>query len=504
MKEPLLRIEQMSKRFGSVRALDGISVEIHAGEVIGLVGANGSGKSTLLKVLSGLCQPDSGRIVLRDKDLRLNGIADAASAGIGMVFQELSLLPNLSVAENIMLGHEDAALRAGFYDWKALRALAAVQLGKLGSGISPSARTDTLSFAEQQVVELAKVLAIEERSQNAPVILLDEPTSMLDAAHTEVVLAQIERLRGRASVLFVTHRLDEALRVCDRIWVLSEGRCVAQRDRTNFNIADLQQHMLGHTSAVARSDPGEPAHQNTKSSLSVRALSRRHDYCNISFDLSNGEILGIAGMAGSGRESLCRALFGIEPPDSGEIVVDGQVLQLGEPADAVRLGIGYVPAERRTEGIVAGLSILENMTLARLGGSCRSLFADHAREKALVAHWIAQLHITPDAMTTPAQHLSGGNQQKVVLGKWLVAGTPKVLILDHPLRGLDVGAQRDITGMIRTLAQSGICILLIADTYEELISLSDHIMVMKDGTVSGHFPVGATKPTELQILERMV
>lgn len=503
MTHPVLRVEQVSKSFGGIRALDDVSIEIRASEVVGLIGANGSGKSTLLKVLSGLCQPDSGRITLRGEILKLKGVADAAKAGIGMVFQELSLLPNLSVAENIMLGHEDAALRAGFYDWKALRALAAVQLGKLGSRISPSARTDSLSFAEQQVVELAKVLAIEERSQNEPVILLDEPTSMLDAAHIEAVLEQIDRLRGRSSVLFVTHRLDEALRVCDRIYVLSEGRCVAQRDRANFSIADLQQHMFGHKLGVARSDPGESSHPKTKSGLSVRALCRLPSYRDISFDLSNGEILGIAGVAGSGRESLCRALFGIEPPDSGEIVLDGQTLQLGEPADAVRLGIGYVPAERRIEGIVAGLSILENMTLVHLGGLCRGPFLDHAREKALVTHWIKQLHITPGAAATPAQHLSGGNQQKVVLAKWLVAGAPKILILDHPLRGLDVGAQRDITLLIRELAQSGIGILLIADTYEELITLSDSIIVMKDGVVSGHFPAATTKPSELQILERM-
>ena len=246
MTHPVLRVEQVSKSFGGIRALDDVSIEIRASEVVGLIGANGSGKSTLLKVLSGLCQPDSGRITLRGEILQLKGVADAAKAGIGMVFQELSLLPNLSVAENIMLSHEDAALRAGFYDWKALRALAAAQLSKLGSRISPSARTDSLSFAEQQVVELAKVLTIEERSPNQPVILLDEPTSMLDAAHIEAVLEQIERLRGRSSVLFVTHRLDEALRVCDRIYVLSEGHCVAQRDRANFSIADLQQLSLIH------------------------------------------------------------------------------------------------------------------------------------------------------------------------------------------------------------------------------------------------------------------
>jgi len=503
MRQTVLRVERVSKSFGGTRALDDVSIEIRAREVVGLVGANGAGKSTLLKTLCGLCQPDSGRIVLRDKVLGLKGIADAANAGIGMVFQELSLLPNLSVAENILLGHEGAALRCGFYDWKALRALAAAQLRKLGSSISPSARTGSLSFAERQMVELARVLAIEERAQNEPVILLDEPTSMLDAAHIEAVLAQIENLRERSSVLFVTHRLDEALRVCDRIYVLSDGRCVAQRGRKDFSIADLQQHMLGRELGVACPAQARPARQ-AESRLSVRALCCGNSYRGISFDLSDGEILGIAGVAGSGRESLCRALFGIEQPDSGEIVLDGQPVQLGEPADAVRLGIGYVPADRDAEGIVAGLGILENMTLAHLGGLCRGPFLDRAREKALVEGWIAQLRIAPGAAQTPARHLSGGNQQKIVLAKWLVAGSPKILILDHPLRGLDVGAKMDITRLIRELAQSGIGILLIADTYDELTALSDRIIVMKDGVVSGHFPAGGTKPSELQILECMV
>lgn len=503
MTEPVLRVERVSKSFGGVRALHEVSIEIRAREVVGLVGANGAGKSTLLKVLTGLCQADAGRVVLRGKALDLRGVAAAAEAGIGMVFQELSLLPNLSVAENIMLGHEDPALRAGFYDWKVLRALAARQLGKIGSGISPSARTDSLSFAEQQMVELAKVLALEERSRNAPVILLDEPTSMLDAAHIEAVLRQIERLRGRCSVLFVTHRLDEALRVCDRIYVLNDGRCVAQRDRKDFSLADLQQRMLGHELGVGNQMQMMPARQ-TRLTLSVRALCRANSYRDVSFDLQAGEVLGIAGMAGSGRESLCRALFGIEQADSGEIVLDGQLIQLGDPADAVRLGIGYVPAERRTEGIVAGLSILENMTLAHLGKLRHGPFIARKRESEFVEKWIARLRIKPGAAHTPAQHLSGGNQQKVVLAKWLIAGSPKILILDHPLRGLDVGARMEIMQLIRELAQSGIGILLITDTYDELIALSDRILVMKDGVVSAYFPATASKPSEIQILERML
>ena len=645
MSQAVLCVEGVSKHFAGIRALEQVSIEVRDHEVVGLVGANGAGKSTLLKVLAGLCRPDSGRIVLRGQAITLKDVCAAADAGIGMVFQEQSLLPNLSVAENILLGHEGAALRAGFYNWSALHALAAAQLDKLGCTISPSAQTDTLSFAERQVVELAKVLTLEERAQHPPVILLDEPTSMLDAGQLEIVLARIERLRGRACVVFVSHRLDEVLRLCDRIYVMRDGRCVAERAREGCKAADLQQLMLGpgvgdgrqgmpgpasqsakvdsarlrfhliapHSHPLSRGvgayassangldslsrererfdpqvcgrarlpspaggrrvgdegdrkssgldkrpplqganrlaslfryaggqhavrnpcfspnplpqagegasfslakmgeyllSPGEGMRLHTDSyrtnRLSVHALSRAGSYQSVSFELRAGEVLGIAGVEGSGRESLCRTLFGAEAPDSGEIVLDGQPVRLARPADAVRLGIGYVPAERHVEGIVAGLSVRENMTLAHLDQLRRGPFIDLAREKALVGSWIARLRIKPCTAHTPVHHLSGGNQQKLVLAKWLIARTPKILILDHPLRGLDIGAKAEIVPLIRQLATSGIGIVLIADTFDELIALSDAILVMRDGVVSGHFPAAAAKPSELQILERMV
>jgi ribose transport system ATP-binding protein len=487
MNAPVLRVEGVSKRFGDIRALHEVSVEIRAHEVVGLVGANGAGKSTLLKVMAGLCRPDAGRL------------ENIAGAGIGMVFQELSLLPNLSVAENILLGHEGAAVRAGFYQWKTMHALAAAQLRKLSSDISPGARTGALSFAQRQVVELAKALAIEERSHGEPVILLDEPTSMLDAAHSEAVLAQIDALRARSSVVFVTHRLDEAVRVCDRIYVLRDGMCVAQRGREEFSIADLQQQMLSHEPALAWGTPARAAGAR----LHVRGLSLDQCYRDVSFELAAGEVLGIAGVAGSGRDGLCRTLFGIEQADSGEILVDGHRVVLREPADAVRRGIAYVPAERSSDGIIGGLSMLENMTLACLGKLRRGPFINRVRERVLVEHWIARLRIKPDAANTPAQHLSGGNQQKVVLAKWLVAEPPRILILDHPLRGLDAGARVDIMQLIRELAQGGVAVLLIVDTYDELIALSDRIISMKDGAVAARFPAQA-KPSELQVLESVV
>lgn len=502
MNETVLRIEGVGKRFAGVQALDGVSLDIRAHEVVGLIGENGAGKSTLLKILAGIYCPDSGNIALRGQTIKPKSLADARDAGIAMVFQEPSLLPNLSVAENILLGHEGDALRAGFYDWNALYALAAAQLHKLGANIQPSVRTDTLSLIERQMVELAKALAIEERTQHEPVILLDEPTALLDTEQSEIVLAQIERLRTRASVMFVSHRLDEVLRVCDRIYVMANGRCVAQRERANCNTADLQQLMLGRQTSVEYGKRMPASFSTVR--LSMRALCRADSYHAVSFDLHAGEVLGIAGAMGSGRESLCRTLFGAEKPDSGEIVLDGQAIRLRDPADAVRLGIGYVPSDRRAEGIVGGLSVRENMTLAHLGTLHRGPFIDLAREKELVGRWIERLRIKPPAPDALAHHLSGGNQQKLVLAKWLIAHTPKILILDHPLCGLDVGAKEEIITLIRELAKGDIGILLIADTSDELIALSDNIIVMKDGIVSGRFSTADEKPSELQILERMV
>jgi ribose transport system ATP-binding protein len=502
--ETVLRVENLRKRFGGVYALDGVSLEIGRHEVVGIVGENGAGKSTLLKMLAGMLRSDGGRIVLRGKDLFLKGPADAANAGIGMVHQEQSLLPNLSVAEKILLGHEDTAIRAGFYNWSRLRSLAAAQLDKLGSDISPSARTDALTFAERQLVELAKVLAIEQRTRMEPVVLLDEPTSMLNAGQIETVLAQIERLRVRASVVFISHRLEEVLRVCDRIYVLNRGRCVAEHARTCCSVADLQESMLSHDTQAALIPTAAPASTSLSTIvLSVRALRRAGRYHAVSFDLRAGEVVGIAGAEGSGRESLCRALFGAEAPDGGDMLLDGQSIRLEAPADAVRLGIGYVPADRRIEGIIAGLSVAENMTLAQLDDLRRGPFLDFGRERRLVRSWIERLRIAPASPQMQADRLSGGNQQKLVLARWLVARKPRILILDHPLRGLDVRARMDMIQLIRELAASGIGILLIADALDELAAMSDRLLVMKDGAVTGRFDTTDTL-SERQILERMV
>lgn len=506
MNEVVLRTEGLSKSYPGVQALEDVQIEIRAREVVGLIGENGAGKSTLLKIIAGLQRPDRGRIVVRGEDLRLGSLKAASLAGIGMVFQEQSLLTNIRVAENILLGHEGAGVRLGFYNWNRLYSLAAVQLAKIGTDISPSAFTDSLSFAERQLVEFAKVLSLEERTHHEPIILLDEPTSVLDADELEVILTQVERLNARASVVFVSHRLDEVLRVSDRIYVMTNGRCVAERDPKDCDIAELQMLMLGKelSDQYQRKPRTQPRAGTDRALLKVHELAIESAFEDVSFDLAAGEVLGVAGVEGSGREMLCRALFGAEKPSHGEIHLDGQRVAFASPADAVDAGVGYVPAERRVEGIVAGLSVMENMTLAHSEVVQRGPFLDSRRERALAETWIERLGIKTPSVDTLAGNLSGGNQQKVVLAKWLIGTNTKVLILDHPMRGLDVGAKAEILALVRGLAVRGIGVLLIADTLEELVALSDTIMVMRDGRISGRFSLAEGVPTRLQILERMV
>ena len=426
MTGPVLRVEKLSKRFGQVQALDEVSIEVAAHEVVGLVGENGSGKSTLLKVLSGLYAPDGGRIVLRGKEASFRSVAAANDAGIGMVFQEQSLLPNISAAENIMLGYEDQALSFGFYNWTLIRERAAAQLAKLDSTISPSSEVEQLSFAERQVVEFAKVLCIVERSRHEPIILLDEPTSVLETEEVGIVLELIKRLRSLASVIFVSHRLDEVLNVSDRVYVMTNGRCVAERVPATCDISELQQLMLGRELSQEYGRKAQRASWDGREvRLSVRELSCRRKFEAVSFELRAGEILGVAGVQGSGREWLCRALFGAESVDSGEFFVDGASMRFSGPADAIRLGVGYLPAERRTEGVIGGLSVKENMTLAHLTRVMRGPVIDLKLERDLASRWIDRLRIKTPSMETQAANLSGGNQQKVALTKWLIARNPK-------------------------------------------------------------------------------
>jgi len=475
-------------------------------EVLGLAGENGAGKSTLLKALVGLIRPDAGEIWVRGEKVKLRSVVDAADHGIGMVFQEQSLVPNLTAAENIVLGSEGAGVRRGVYRWDTMRRLAQEQLDKIGSHIDPLARTDSLSFAERQMVEIAKVLRIEERTSHPPVIILDEPTSVLESAEIETLFTQVRRLREFASVVFVSHRLDEVLDVCDRVSVLRGGQSVGEVPTAGAEPADLHRMMIGSTGSDDHYHDGlaERSDEPARPRLVVKNLSGR-TFRDVDLEVHAGEIVGIVGVHGSGREDVCRALFGAEPTLAGEVTLDGEKLDLSGTRGAVASGVGYVPAERKIEGMVGPMSVADNMMLTKQKARCTGPMVVPKKQATLVDTWIERLSIRTPHRGTQIGRLSGGNQQKVVLARWLVAGDIRLLLLDHPTRGLDIGARSEVYRLMRELANSGVATVLLADSLEEAIGMSDRIIVMNDGRATKEVscPSGG-KPTPLDLVKEMV
>ena len=501
--QAVVKMKSITKEFAGVRALDDVSIEIRPHEVLGLVGENGAGKSTLLKILAGIQQPTTGEVIVRGERAKLRSVADAARHGIGMVFQEQSLIPNISVAENIFLANEGRAVRAGFYSWADLERRAATQLRKINSSIPPATITEDLSFARRQMVEIAKVLAIEERTQHEPVILFDEPTSVLDESEVETLLTHVADLRSRASLVFVSHRLDEVMRVADRIYVLRDGRCVAERD-PSCGADELYRLMVGQDPA-SRFGARHSQLITEEVRMSVRGLTREPAFRDVSFDLRRGEILALLGVQDSGREDVARTLFGADAPTRGTISINDRIVALSSPAAAIRHGLGYVPSERRTDGVVLGMSVLENMTLAHPEAVRWRGLLNSRREKQVVRSWMDKLRIKASSPSQPMRLLSGGNQQKVVIAKWLLSPDLKILILDAPTRGLDVGARAEVYALIRELAATGVTILLLPDSVEEGLGLAHTIVVLRDGEVSGRFDLAAgDNPHAVDIVARMV
>lgn len=500
----MLTAQSLTKSFGPVHALKGVDIEIRRNEVVGLVGENGAGKSTLMRILCGTQKPTSGTLTRSGKAIALSGPAHANAQGIAMVFQEQSLILNLSVAENIFLGQDDAFLRFGLIDWAAMNAAARRQLDKVGLSVDPATTASKLSFAQRQMVELAKALALEDRVEGDLVILLDEPTSVLEQAEIDILFERMRALKSRASFVFVSHRLDEVLAISDRIYVMKDGGVVAHMPAAEASPAELHRIMVGRAVEgeyyleSAQGTPGE------RVLLETRKLGVAGAFQGVDLALHEGEVLGIAGVIGSGREELIRACFGFETIAAGTLLVDDTPVSLDGPDKAVALGIGFIPSERRLEGLVMMLPIAANITLARLDSAEGPFGIDRGKERSLARRWIDRLAIRAPGPATLCESLSGGNQQKVVLAKWLTAKS-RILILDHPTRGIDVGAKQEVFRLIRELTASGAAILLIADTLEETIGLSHNILVMKDGAITARIPAPAGgKPSQVELIEHMV
>lgn len=504
MTTPVLEIRGVSKSFPGVKALDDVSFAINKGEVVGLIGENGAGKSTLLKVLNGIYHPDQGSIFVDGKAITISSPRQAFDSGIAMVFQEQSVLPTLTVAENIFLGREEEFLSFGLISKKRMNAAAATELAKVHLSINPSMRCGDLSFADRQMVEIAKALSLDTRIKGHVTILLDEPTSVLEKKEADLLFSIVRDLKSRASFVFISHRIEEVLELSDRVYVLRDGKCVKELAAVDATVKDLHQLMVGRQLHHEYYREARQAVPSTTTVLETRNLTKSGAFFNISFALHEGEVLGIAGVIGSGREDLARCLAGHVAPDSGTVNVSGENVRFSAAFDATARGVGLVPAERKVEGLVAAFTVAENMTLAALSKFVSGFRIRFADENAVAKQWIERLSIKTPSTGTMVGSLSGGNQQKVVLAKWRIAGV-KVLILDHPTRGIDVGAKEDVYELIRDMTAEGLAVILLGDTLEEVIGLSNRILVMRDGEVTASFDAApGKKPAQVELVSHMV
>jgi ribose transport system ATP-binding protein len=503
---PSLKLTGIGKEFGRVQAVKNISLTIQRNEVLGLIGENGAGKSSLLKILTGIHQPDRGTIEVNGKEVSIRRPQDAAAAGIGVVHQEQSLFTNLSVAENIAMngsGTKDQGIRYGFYRWRTLNREAAETLARVHAKVDPRAIVGDLSFVERQMVEIARALRVDEMVHASPLVILDEPTSVLERGETEILEREIRDLKKIGSVIFVSHRLDEVLRICDRVVVMRAGEIVAERSTADVTEDELFALMIGRNERAEmhvrdRSGPEpEPA-------LEIEGLTRSHAFSDVTLSLVPGRTVAIVGTNGSGRESVCRAIFGAETYDRGVLRVAGRQVSNWSMTKAVRSGIAFVPSERRVEGMVGGMDAAQNLTLVHPGASRTGPFLRRRARKRIAADWFEKLDVRPPDPALDLARFSGGNQQKVVMAKWLQADDLKVLVLDHPLRGLDPGAAETVNGQIRAACERGAAVLLLADTLEEALHMGDEILVMRDGEVTARFDLSTETPTAIDLLEKMV
>ncbi len=471
----------LSKRFGVVQALDAVDLTVHAGEIHALVGENGAGKSTLINILAGVLRPDGGRIVLSGREVRLRTAYEAAQAGIAAVFQELSLVGTLSVAENV-LANRQPVNRLNLIRTAELRRRTRQALQVLDVDLDPDALVERLSIAERQLVEIVKAVSASPR-----VLLLDEPTSSLTRRETEALFGLIRRLRAQgAAIVYISHHLPEVLELADRVTVLRDGRHVATRPAGDITENDLIRLMVGRELRDIYGQRGM-TERGTVPRLCVRNLSRPGAFEAVDLEVSAGEIVGLAGLVGAGRSELGRALFGAEPASSGRIEVDGQHVWPRTPTAAMRAGIAYVSEDRKEQGLYLRHAVRDNLVAPRLErfsnrwGWLRDgaidAYARRARDRFGV--------VTPD-VHQPVERLSGGNQQKVLLAGW-IGIEPRVLIADEPTRGVDVGARTEIYGHLRDLAANGAAVLLISSDLQEILGMSDRIVVMRTGRIAARF-----------------
>ncbi len=476
---PVIALNGIGKSFPGVRALDRVSFDVRAGEVHALLGENGAGKSTLIKIISGVHRPDEGELAVDGRTVWFDNPQEAQRAGIATIYQELLLFPDLSVAENIFLGHPPRGRLKGI-DWRAMRQQARDLLGSLAiHDLDVEATVGSLSVGNRQRVEIAKAL-----SQNARVLIMDEPTAALTEHDVERLFSIVRMLRERGvAIIYISHRLEEVFLLADRVTVLRDGGHVATKPVSETGHVALISMMVGRR--IDAMFPKLPATLGDPV-LEVRNLRRPPVTNGVSLTVRAGEIVGLAGLVGSGRSELAQAIFGITPAEGGEILIDGKTTAIKSPGRAKALGIAYVPEDRGTQGLVRPMSLAQNVSMAVLNRLFRGAFINGRTEAALAERSVDQFSIRTSGVDQIVSKLSGGNQQKVVLGKWLAA-QPKLLIMDEPTRGIDVGAKSEIHRLMSELAQQGLAILMISSELPEVLGMSDRILVMREGRIVAGF-----------------
>ena len=485
---PLLQLRGIRKHFGGVAALDGVDLELRAGEIHALLGENGAGKSTLIKILGGIHAPDGGEIEVAGERVIIRDVANADRLGIRLIHQELSLAPNLSVAENLFLGREPT--RFGLLDRRRLFAEAETLRDELGLPEigDVRAKVETLSVAQQQLVEIARALSVKAR-----VLILDEPTASLSAGETVALFTKLRGLRAAGvGIIYISHRLEELARLADRITVLRDGRSVGTQAAAELDLRELIRWMVGRE---LKDHYPRPPHRPRGVALAVRNL-RGPGVRGVSFELRYGEILGLAGLVGAGRTELARVLFGIEPMTGGEVLVDGRPFHPHSPAGALAAGVALVPEDRKRQGLVMTNTVGYNLALPWTREWLCGPMVKHARRHEIIARAVRGFAIKTSGPNQPVTALSGGNQQKIVVAKWM-EHPPKVLILDEPTRGVDVGARDEMFALLHGLIERGMAILLISSDLPEVMGLSHRLALYRDGQIVRESPAAEITPEEV-------
>ncbi|MFE1191905.1 sugar ABC transporter ATP-binding protein [Streptomyces olivaceoviridis] len=484
---PVLALKDVSKSFGAVRALRDVSLELLPGEVHALAGENGAGKSTLIKTLAGVHRPDTGQVLLDGEPVVFHGPGDARDAGIAVIYQEPTLFPDLSIAENIFMGRRPRRA-LGRIDHKATHAATAALMRRLGVDLDPDRPARGLSIADQQIVEIAKALSFDAR-----VLIMDEPTAALTGSEVARLFGVVRTLREQgAAVLFISHRLEEIFAICQKVTTLRDGAWIASEPLAGMTEDDLVRRMVGRD--LAELYPKQQV-QAGDVALSVRRLTREGVFTDVSFEVRRGEIVGLAGLVGAGRTEVARAVFGVDRWDAGEVEVGGRRLTNGAPSAAMAAGLALVPEDRRAQGLVMDMSIERNIGLTGLRTTARAGLVHRTAERSRSLDWAVKLQVKYARIADAVSTLSGGNQQKVVLAKWLATG-PQVLIVDEPTRGIDVGTKAEVHRLLGELAADGVAVLMISSDLPEILGMADRVLVMHEGRITAEIPrADATEET---------